>query len=186
MEFEKALKLVGLAEGGYSNDPRDSGGETICGLARNKNPDLSIWQTLDAWKERGVTDGKELDRMARADLHFMGRVKAVYRGRYWNTVSCDILPPLLRYPMFSCCVNCGTKAAIEILQKSAGAKIDGKLGPLTLKAVQTTDIHILYNAFLTNWRGYYTKLVRAKPALNVYLKGWLARVDNVERDNTGF
>lgn len=186
MDFENCLRLTQIAEGAYSNNPLDPGGETICGLARNKNPNLSIWDTVDLWKSRGVTDGAMLDKMARGDPYFMRRVYAIYKGQYWNPVHCDELPPLLRYPMFSACVNCGVVPAIKILQKSAGAKTDGVFGMQTYKAVIDTDVHILYNAFLTNWRGYYKSLVRSRPELGVFLNGWLRRVENVEKDNTGF
>lgn len=182
MDFESALKLVGLAEGGYTNDPNDSGGETICGLARNKNPDLSIWQTVDEWKARGVT-GDGLDKLARADIFFMQRVHAAYRGRYWVMAHCDDVPPLLRYPLFSCCVNCGAGVAVKLLQKAAGVKADGKFGPYTYKAVWQTDVNILYNAFMANWRAFYRAVVREKPAKGMYLNGWLNRIDNVMRDN---
>lgn len=49
MEFSDAYKLVGLAEGKFTNDPNDRGGLTCCGLSRNKNPHLGIWPLIDKW-----------------------------------------------------------------------------------------------------------------------------------------
>ena len=37
-------------EGGYVNDPSDSGGETYCGIARNSNPKWEGWKIVDAHK----------------------------------------------------------------------------------------------------------------------------------------
>ena len=183
MNFQEALKLVGLAEGKYTNDPKDPGGETICGLARNKNPDLKIWEILDRWKENGTTSPDELDRLARGDVYFMELVRSVYKGRYWNATECDILPPLLRYPMFSCAVNCGTTTAIKILQRSLGINDDGKFGTETYRACRIGDIKARVERFCDEWVLYYQNLIKARPALKKYENGWYNRVKNVLRDN---
>ena len=56
---------------------------------------------------------------------------ALYRGKYWNTAQCPYVPELLKYPMFSCAVNCGHKVAIILLQRAAGVKDDGIFGKIT-------------------------------------------------------
>lgn len=182
MNFEESLKAVGLAEGAYTNDPRDSGGETICGLARNKNPDLKIWGVLDAWKKRG-NSGAQLDKLARGNPEFMALVKATYRGAYWQSVRCDELPALLRYPMFSCCVNCGKIAATKILQRAAGVSVDGKLGNITLNAVRQAPINDILEKFYMYWGQYYNDIVEIKPEKQVFLNGWHNRIENVKKTN---
>lgn len=183
MNFEESLKAVGLAEGPYSNDADDSGGETICGLARNKNPDLSIWQMLDTWKARGNT-GAQLDKVARSNPEFMAIVKATYRGRYWQTIKADTLPALLRYPMFSCAVNCGYKVAIALLQKALGVKVDGIFGAQTYRALNaTTSLDELLDKFYNYWATYYKNIAAKKTSQQKYLHGWLARIENVKQVN---
>lgn len=182
MQFEQALKLVGLAEGGYSNNPLDSGGETICGIARNANPDWAGWKMIDLWKTRGVT-GKNLDKIAKSDPHFMELVDALYRGKYWNRAQCPYVPELLKYPMFSCAVNCGYKVAIVLLQRAAGVKDDGIFGKITRSTCNSLPPRQLCETFYTKWKDYYRAIVRNKPSQQVFLKGWLNRVDNVKKDN---
>lgn len=182
MDFKDALILVGIAEGAYTNDPRDDGGRTIAGLSQRANPDLAIWPMIELWEERGYT-AAQIDKLARQDPHFQSLVRATYKGRYWNQMRCDELPPIMRYPVFNACVNIGCVQATKLLQKSAGVKEDGKMGPVTIRESRATDVNILYHAFMTHWREFYKRLVREKPAKSVYLNGWLARVDAVERDN---
>ena len=183
MKFEEALKLVGLAEGAYTNDPDDTGGETICGLARNKNPDLKIWKMLDVWKERGNTSPQALDKLARNDTQFMNLVHSTYRGRYWIPAKCDIIPSLLAYPMFSCAVNCGVSPAIIILQRAAGIKDDGIFGAMTYKACRLADPEQLCERFYEEWGKYYDYIVQIRPKDKKYIKGWHNRISDVKKLN---
>lgn len=182
MQFEKALKLVGLAEGGYSNHPNDSGGETIAGIARNANPDWDGWKMIDLWKSRGAT-GKTLEKLAKADPHFMSLVNALYRGKYWNKAQCPYLPELLKYPVFSCAVNCGHTIAIRLLQRAAGVKDDGIFGKITRTTCNSLPPRQLCDSFYSKWEDYYRAIVKNKPSQEVFLKGWLNRIKNVKKDN---
>ena len=182
MQFEKALKLVGIAEGGYSNNPLDAGGETISGIARNANPDWQGWPMIDRWKERGLR-GKELEKLAKSDPYFVSLVNALYRGKYWNVAKCDNMPELLKYPLFSCAVNCGPKVAIKLLQRAAGVKDDGIFGRITRTACERIPQRELCALFCEKWENYYRAIVKNKPSQAVFLKGWLNRINNVLRDN---
>lgn len=183
MTFNEALKKINTAEGRWTNDPRDHGGMTACGIARNFNPKAAIWPYIDNLMAKGNTLA-QVERIARGDPFFMNMVDAFYRGKYWNACRCDELPNLLRYPVFSAAVNIGVAQASKILQRSAGAKADGIIGVLTIRACKSIDGGILANLFCENWRNYYKALVKKNPsAYGIYEKGWNNRVDNVIRDN---
>ena len=182
MTFEEALKLVGLAEGEYTNDPTDSGGETICGISRKNNPDSKIWEMLDNWKERGNTPA-QLDKIARGNHEFMALVNALYRGKYWNTVHCDEFDNLFRYPLFSCCVLCGITPTIKMFQRALGVKDDGKIGQETYKAARLEYKNATLEKFYDEWHEYCDECVRKKPKNAKFIKGWHNRINNVKRDN---
>ena len=55
----------------------------------------------------------------------MSLVQGIYKGKYWDSCRCDELPNLWRYPVFSCSVNCGSKIAVQILQKCVYVDTDG-------------------------------------------------------------
>lgn len=184
MKFEEALKLVGLAEGGYSNHPDDKGGETCMGISRVSHPDSEIWKMIDKWKERENTSPKALTKLAKNDPHFVRLVNAIYRGKYWNVCRCDELPNLWRYPVFSCAVNCGSKTAIRLLQKVVGATADGVYGGKTTQAVIIyTRKDLFVDKFCDLWCKYYDQIVKHNPKQEVFLKGWKNRVEGIKMDN---
>lgn len=183
MDYNKALKLVGLAEGRWTNDPDDSGGMTACGIARNKNPHSKIWPYIDRLLERGCTLA-QVENIAREDKYFMDMVAAFYRGLYWNACRCDDIPGILRYPVFSCSVNCGPKIAIKLLQKALSISADGLFGPMTYRALRLNQPAQILPSFITYWHQYYDDLVTANPyKYSKYINGWHNRISNVLENN---
>jgi lysozyme family protein len=64
MSFEETYdKVTKMFEGGYADDPADSGGETIFGVSRANFPNWPQWPRVDEFK-KGL--GK-LSRKERAD-----------------------------------------------------------------------------------------------------------------------
>lgn len=185
MKFEDALKLVGLAEGGYSNHPDDKGGETCMGISRVAHPDSEIWKMIDKWKERGNTSPKALTKLAKNDPHFVNLVNGIYRGKYWNVCRCDELPNLWRYPVFSCGVNCSTKTSIRLLQKVIGTTADGIYGGKTTAKVRTFPYkeQVFVDKFCDLWSKYYDQIVRKYPEQEIFLRGWKNRIEDVKMEN---
>ena len=183
MKFEEAHKLVGIAEGGYVNDPKDNGGETIFGISRKFNPQFSGWADIDIWKSRGNTTPQSLTKLAKDDKYFMDRVSAFYRGLYWNKCKCDYIHNLLRYPVYSCAVNCGVKVASKFLQRAVSAKDDGIIGRKSLIALNNCPPQQTLDSFYTQWGNYYDTIVERNPSQSKFIKGWKNRIENVKRDN---
>ena len=116
----------------------------------------------------------------------------IYRTRYWLLGKCNQLPPCLAIVHFDTCVNAGTGQAAKILQRTVGVKDDGAIGQGTFNAVaavyakdgdKKTAIR-----YMEGRRDFYNKLVISKPDLQKFLKGWINRVDTLEKyinDRTG-
>lgn len=122
--FDAAHSLVLKWEGGAVDDPHDPGGYTIGGIS------------LRALVAAGL-DFNADGRVDRADLEAMTpeERRAFYRGRYWTPVRGDRLPAPLALLVYDCAVNQGVRRASRILQRAAGARPDGIVGPRTLDAV---------------------------------------------------
>jgi len=118
--FNRCFDLVIAHEKGYVNNPLDSGGPTKYGVTR---------ETLADWRKTPVTVDSVKNLTAE-------EAKEIYQSRYWNTMRCDLLPDGLDYAAFDAAVNSGTYQASKWLQKALGVKIDGVLGPVTMKAVE--------------------------------------------------
>lgn len=183
MNFENAHKLVGIAEGGYVNDPKDNGGETIFGISRKFNPQFSGWKDIDLWKSRGNTEPSALTKIAKGDKYFMDRVAAFYRGLYWNKCQCESLHNLIRYPVYSCAVNCGVKIASIFLQRAVGAKDDGIIGRKSLIALSDFPPQEILKSFYQQWDKYYDRIVERDPKQKRFIKGWKNRIEKVKKDN---
>lgn len=183
MKFEKAHELVGIAEGGYVNDPKDNGGETIFGISRKFNPDFSCWKQIDIWKSRGITDPKVLTKLAKDDKYFMDRVAAFYRGLYWNRCKCDELHDLIRYPVYSCAVNCGVSVASKFLQRAVDEKDDGIIGRKSLVRLAGFPPREILDSFYSQWSNYYDRIVEKNPSQKRFINGWKNRIEQVKKDN---
>ncbi len=108
--FESAVEFILQQEGGFVDDPNDSGGLTNYGISQRAYPKLDI------------------RKLTRADAI------QIYRSDYWLRCRCDELPAPLALLVFDSAVNQGPDAAIRALQASVGTTADGVMGPQTITA----------------------------------------------------
>ncbi len=154
VEFDDIIEVVLHHEGGYVNDPKDPGGETNFGIAKRSHPDVDI-----------------------ANLTKEG-AKEIYKEVYWDGNKVEELPEELRHIYFDMCVNQGKGRAVKILQQAVNAKggdlkVDGGLGPMTLKAILKSNLELdRVRAYRVK---YYADLVTRKPDLEKFYFGWFRR-----------
>lgn len=151
--FDRALALVLEAEGGYSNDPRDPGGETNFGISKRAYPRLDIKAlTIDQARE-------------------------IYLRDYWLKAKCERLPDPVAIALFDSAVNQGVDAATKLLQRAVGVPEDGVLGNLTIAAVNALGADDLFCKLMAERALAYWKL----PNMRVYGRGWMRRLFHVAR-----
>jgi len=164
--FTDALGLVLREEGGFVDDSRDPGGATNLGVTA---------RTWHSWSGQPATN----DIMKALTP---AKVSPLYKGWFWDKIAGDGLPIALALAVFDFAVNAGPGTATRMLQGIVGAPVDGRPGPTTLAAVQTYASRIglakLIGRFCDARRDHY----RALPTFSVFGKGWLARVDRIERE----
>lgn len=152
MKFDEAFeKLIGH-EGGYSNHPDDPGGETMHGV------------TAKVARANGYTG-------AMRDLP-LSLAKSIYRASYWDSVRADELPDAVRFDVFDASVNSGPGQAIRFLQRATGSTDDGRLGPLTMRAVKSMDPQLL-DKRLSGYRLRFMAELKTWPSFG---RGWAARI----------
>jgi lysozyme family protein len=95
--FDKAVGFVLSHEGGYSNDPKDPGGETNHGISKRAYPKLDI---------------KNLTREDAIEI---------YRREYWDKINGDELPSGLDLICFDTAVNAGVSRALSFKELSIDA-----------------------------------------------------------------
>ena len=146
--FEKAVDFVLSFEGGYSNDPRDSGGETNFGISKRSYPN--------------------------EDIKAMTRERAIeiYRKDYWEVAGCDKLPGPIAFVLFDGAVNQGPPKAIRLLQAALGVQQDGVIGPQTIQSAGNAGAKTVLPAFVGKRAFQYA----IHPQFVTYGYGWLRRL----------
>lgn len=155
----RVMPQLMLHEGGFVDDPDDPGGATKYGITH---------KTLAAWRERPVTkaDVKALEQ---------DEAEAIYRARYWSVIRGDELPAGTDYVVFDAAVNSGPDRAIRILQSVIKAKVDGKLGPETMRLAQAMAPAVLVSEYSAARLSFLMNL-KTWPKFG---KGWTRRVNEV-------
>jgi len=152
MSFDRAFERVVAVEGGYVNDPRDPGGETIYGITKRDHPDL--------WVNGQPT---------------LEQAKDVYQRLYWAPVKADEMPWPLGFFVFDTAINQGPGTAIKLLQKAAGTVQDGVLGTNSLRAINAADQVELCSLFLADRALRYT----GTRNFDTYGRGWFKRLFHI-------
>lgn len=173
MSFQQKFDALIGREGGYSNDPKDSGGETMWGI------------TARVARAYGYD----------APMHEMSRLTAVaiYRQKFWERQhldEIDALSPAVADELLDSSVNCGEGNAGAWLQRSlnvlnqegalyADIKADGSIGPVTVAALKEylarrgkEGERVMLRALNSLQGAYYIGLAEARSKDERFVYGW--------------
>lgn len=188
--FEDALKFVFKWEGEYSDIAGDTGGKTMYGITE---------AVFNAWRDAQGLTNKTIKQLTKEDA------KAIYWSNYWLLARCGQFQRPLDLVMFDAAVNHGPGGAARILQRALNAlqdsvkppgavklSVDGGIGAKTLAEADRYPPMDICNAYLEQRRATYHAIVAnsKKPGSTVpdqekFLKGWLNRVNDLERRISG-
>lgn len=109
--FDIAYKKTGGWEGFYSNDPKDTGGETIYGVARKHNPAWAGWVIVDSYKKQ-----PNFPANMRKETRLPALAKTLYKQKYWNPVRLtEINSQSLANKLYDISVNKSPSVAIRFM-----------------------------------------------------------------------
>lgn len=174
--FYQVLPHVIKIEGGYSNNPNDSGGPTNWGIT---------------------------EAVARA-FGYLGSIKempketatAIYKARYWDSLRLDEVANLserIAFELFDTGVNLGVSRAGIFLQRSLNVlnqrgtfypdvKVDGVVGRMTLAALSEylkrrpeQGELVLLRALNSLQGAFYIELADSRSKDEDFVYGWLLR-----------
>lgn len=177
---KRALELILTNEGGYSNDPFDRGGSTNMGITQ---------ATLSAWRRYHPEFPADVRMLSRE------QAAAIYERQYWERSGCDRIPWPVSLIHFDMAVNSGAGSAIRALQRTINRCLlsrgkppiteDGGFGPQTEaglgEALRIAGLLPFGIAYLAVRREYYLALVKRNPTQQRFIKGWLNRLERVEK-----
>lgn len=153
-----AFETGGDKSGGYTNDPKDAGGETKWGISKRAHPQLNI---------KALTYSQAVD---------------TYKTQYWNDLYDYILSDMLAFKLFDLGILVGPKKAIKTLQSCViesgyTIAVDGNFGVISLTAINNLKQELLYDSYIAAIEKYFRRIVFLKPWNKRFLTGWLRRLD---------
>nr|WP_198982700.1 glycosyl hydrolase 108 family protein [Herbaspirillum sp. ASV7] len=153
--FDDAFDALIGNEGGYSNNPKDPGGETMWGV------------TARVARAAGYAGAmKDLPRET---------AKAIAKKLYWDPLKLDQFDPRVAFQIFDANYNGGHP--VIWMQGASGAKVDGLLGQATIAAVAATDPL----KFMMRWNGLRLRYFTSLQTWISFGKGWANRIaDNLK------
>lgn len=176
--FNTAVLTVLKHEGGYVNDPQDTGGATNHGIS------LRFLKAVGDLDNNGFLDG-DFDLDGHVDVHDISKMTQddainIYRHHWWDKYQYDrIINQSIATKVFDLAVNMGAKQAHICLQRAVrsacGVELleDGVLGIKSIAAINNAPQSELLAAFRSEAASFYRSLNRPR-----YLNGWLKRAYN--------
>lgn len=172
--FDYAVKPVFEHEGLFSNNPADPGGATNYGISlrflKNHGIDINDDGQIDLMDVKSLTPQK---------------AKAIYKKYWWDKYHYEAINSLaIATKILDMAVNMGAEQATKLVQRAANycghnLVVDGILGAKTLAAINEISQHNREQDFMDEiideQKWFYEHLAEEKPALKVFLKGWLRR-----------
>lgn len=173
---KKMIDDILRREGGFVDHPADRGGATKYGITQKT---LSKYIGRDALRSEVEGLSEEVAR-------------DIYERNYYVGPRIDRLPEMIQPFVFDCAVNHGPRRAIKFVQSvcnQAGCtpplSVDGAMGPNTRKGAEWAVREmgdVFLKALLEERRNFYRLIVERRPSQQVFLAGWMNRVDEFEME----
>jgi lysozyme family protein len=171
--YDSALEFTLKEEGGYVNNPNDSGGATNFGV---------IQSTYDRFRYN-----KGLASQSVKHITF-DEVKQIYLN-FWRSAACDKLFALgygkTAAVLLDCSINHGPSQAIMFLQRALGfigpANVDGVFGPKTQTACLAHSDLKIADRILIERSWFFVRLVNRRRKDAEFLLGWMLRIKRLRK-----
>jgi lysozyme family protein len=189
--FEPAFRFMLGDEGGYANNPSDSGEETWRGVSRANWPHWAGWQIIDAVKAElglGETPTRQQWGVLTHELakhpELQDLVKSFYTQPFWPEMFEQLQSQAIASKLFDEGVNMGLAHGAMCLQNAitkAGTPCvaDGKFGQQTLDAANGYSEAALMPLFVEAIKDRYLEIVKHTPSDAEFLPDWLRRAERM-------
>lgn len=166
--FNTSYYRTAQHEGGYQANPNDTGNYNSLGELVGTNHGINA-QVYENWLGYPPTQ-QQMANMPQSTA------KLIFQTRFWSKMMGDqISSQPLADIIYDGIVNHGK--GVELLQQVLGIVDDNIFGATTLTAVQAADPGQLYVDYKERRRKYYIWLANWRPANQVFLQGWLNRLN---------
>ena len=191
--YENIVPYILRWEGGFVNDPDDSGGATNLGVTiatfrayygEQKTTEDLIHMTMGQW-EHIFNDSFyriiEVFKFFHVIAEFSANKRHIFKTGYWDKILGDgIRSQSVANIIVDWCWMSGVKRVIKRVQKLLNVKADGIFGPKTLAALNAVNPSTMFLCIKSARVDYYKEIVGVNPKNRKFLKGWLNRLNALE------
>jgi lysozyme family protein len=132
--FDSAFFKTMQYEGLYCNNPKDTGGETYKGIARNFWPNWPGWKMIDVLK----LDKKSFPKNLTLNTVLNDLIQKFYYDNFWVVIGGnDLFNDEVAKIIFDTAVNNGVVTAIKLVQETLDLPRSGKLDKITMDKLNT-------------------------------------------------
>jgi lysozyme family protein len=175
-DFNTAVRmLIEDAEKGFANSPHDKGGFTFAGISLRFLKSLGRKGDING---DGVVDNADIIALSKNDP----AVRTLYREHFWNFYRIgEIQSQTVANRVFFLFVNTKPFLAAKVVQRAVNAlspgKIheDGRIGSVTIQAVNALDSELFLNAFRLECIRLYLMIADNDPEQRPNFRGWVRR-----------
>lgn len=162
-DYTKLVPIIKKWEGGFVNDPDDSGGAT------NKGVTLATFRSFYG-SSKTVNDLK-----AMTDAQWLH----IFLNGYWNKCQASQINNQAIANIFvDWAWGSGPVTAIKKVQGLVGTDVDGIVGPKTLAAINGANQEQLFNKIKAARIKFVEDLVKSRPKDKKFLSGWKNRINS--------
>lgn len=184
---KKIVQFIISHEGGFVNDPKDSGGAT------NKGVTLNTFRSIFG-NNKSIADLKKMTTE---------QWNVVFNHCFWNKINGDdISSDKIAAVITDFAWNSGVSRAVKYAQTILHVTVDGICGPKTVTALNGCDETDFVNSYLNDRRRFLLQsaglssssanlylaqtnpakisTARSKDKDKKYIKGWLVRVNDLQ------
>jgi lysozyme family protein len=158
-DITQAIQITLKNEGGYVNNPLDSGGATNFGILQRDWPSVNI---------AAIT----------AEQAASWYQTTTQPQRFNNPLYSQINSQAILNKLFDMGVLFGVGSAVMMLQQVLQVTADGGFGPATLAALNADDSDMTLSAYKSRLHQHEIGVGEAHPTDIVFEEGWGTRIDS--------
>lgn len=162
-DYRVLIPIIKKWEGGFSDNPNDSGGAT------NKGVTLATFRQFYG-QNKTVNDLKAI-----TDAQWLN----IFLSGYWNKVrATEINNQSIANIIVDWAWASGPDTAARKVQKIVNVDVDGIVGPKTLAAINAYNPQQLFDRIKSERISFVENLVKNRPKDSVFLTGWKNRINS--------
>lgn len=187
--YKIAEAKTALKEGGFANDPDDTGKLTLNGISSKHWPNWEGWPRLNTIMKRVGNNAAKINAEVRKDPVLLEMISTFYKRNFWDVLKLDqIKYQSIADELFDTGVNMGTSVAAKFLQEALNLcnkngvtygdiAVDGQIGPNTLRTLNEKANEIAVLNTINMLQGEkYLDIMRKNKTQEKFWQSWLSRI----------